>query len=55
MEGLVAPMFMELEVENASDLERAIAPPHPSMPGFADFTEQDYENLLAYLHSVADE
>lgn len=55
MEGLVAPMFMELEVEEASDLKAAIAPPHPSMPGFADFTEQDYEDLLAYIHSVADE
>jgi mono/diheme cytochrome c family protein len=55
MEGLVAPMFMELELEEASALKAAIAPPHPSMPGFADFTEQDYEDVLAYIHSVADE
>jgi mono/diheme cytochrome c family protein len=55
MEGFVAPMFMELEVATAVDLRAAIAPPHPSMPGFSEFTDQDFEDLAAYIQSVADE
>jgi mono/diheme cytochrome c family protein len=55
MEGLVAPMFMEFEVTTAAEVKAAIAPPHPSMPGFSEFTDQDFEDLTAYIQSVADE
>jgi mono/diheme cytochrome c family protein len=55
MEALVAPTFMELKLESAAELKAALTEPHPFMPEFDNLTDQDVDDLLVYIHSVADE
>jgi mono/diheme cytochrome c family protein len=54
MEGEAAPSFMEMKVSNPSELQAKLAQPHPFMPSFKDFTDQDYEDIFAYLDTVED-